>query len=231
VGTDFEAHGFWMDNVVDLYCVAAPETKAGLVACGAKPDQVVVTGIPIAAKFSTRPQAHRLQKDFGLRDDLPVLFVFNGGFGMGTVAEILGALGSVERPFPTPVVAGRDEKLRRTLAGQDCCHPTRVFGFATNMHGLIAVACLVIAKPGGFASSEALTLGKPLFILNPIPGQETANSDFPLERGAAAKVNRIEDLPFRLEQLVGSRKLPATARTARKLGHPNAAVTIRREIV
>jgi len=50
-----------------------------------------------------------------------------------------------------------------------------------------------------------------------------------LERGAAAKVNRIEDLPFRLEQLIGSKKLKEMARAARELGHPNAAREVCRE--
>jgi len=105
-----------------------------------------------------------------------------------------------------------------------------VLGFATNMHELMAVADLIVTKPGGLTTSEALAMGKPLFILDPIPGQEAANSDFLLERGAAAKVNRIEDLPFRLEQLMGSRKLKEMARAARKLGHPNAAQDVCREI-
>jgi len=36
VVTDFEAHALWMEQAVDLYCVAAEETKASLVARGAK---------------------------------------------------------------------------------------------------------------------------------------------------------------------------------------------------
>jgi processive 1,2-diacylglycerol beta-glucosyltransferase len=127
------------------------------------------------------------------------------------------------------VVAGRNEKLRRDLAWRDYRHPTRVLGFATNMHELMAVADLIVTKPGGLTTSEALALGKPLFILNPIPGQEAANSDFLLERGAAAKVNRIEDLPFRLEQLMGSKKLKEMARAARELGHPDAAREVCRQ--
>jgi len=55
-------------------------------------------------------------------------------------------------------------------------------------------------------------------VLNPIPGQEAANSDFLLEHGAAAKANRVEDLPFRLEQLIGSPKLAAMAKAAQSLG-------------
>jgi processive 1,2-diacylglycerol beta-glucosyltransferase len=74
-------------------------------------------------------------------------------------------------------------------------------------------------------------MGKPIFILNPIPGQEAANSDFLLERGAAMKTNRVEDLPYRIEQLPGSKKLKEMARAAKRLGRPKAAQTICREVL
>ena len=120
--------------------------------------------------------------------------------------------------------------MRRELAAQDRKHPTHVLGFATNMHELMAVADLVITKPGGLTSSEALAMGKPLFILNPIPGQEAANSDFLLEHGAAAKANRVEDLPFRLEQMLGSNRLNEMATAARALGRPAAGLAVCREV-
>jgi processive 1,2-diacylglycerol beta-glucosyltransferase len=99
------------------------------------------------------------------------------------------------------------------------------------MHELMAVADLIITKPGGLTSSEALALGKPLFILDPIPGQEAANSDFLLERGAAAKVNRVEDLPFRVEQLLGSKKLGEMAKAAKALGRLKSAESVCREVL
>jgi processive 1,2-diacylglycerol beta-glucosyltransferase len=67
--------------------------------------------------------------------------------------------------------------------------------------------------------------------LNPIPGQEAANSDFLLERGAAVKVNRVEDLPYRLGQLLGSKKLLEMGAAAKRLGHPQAAPDICREVL
>jgi processive 1,2-diacylglycerol beta-glucosyltransferase len=231
VVTDFEAHALWMDACVDLYCVAAEETKARLVARGAVEENVVVTGIPISAKFSARLDAKAVRKTLGLRDDLPVLLVPSGGFGMGPVGEILAELDKVERPFQNVVVTGRNQELRRELAAQDRKHPTRVLGFVTNMHELMAVADLIITKPGGLTSSEAMAMGKPLFILNPIPGQEAANSDFLLEHGAAAKVNRVEDLPYRIEQLLGSKKLAEMGRAAKALGRPQAAREILNEVV
>lgn len=92
-------------------------------------------------------------------------------------------------------------------------------------------ADLIITKPGGLTTSEALALGKPLFILNPIPGQEAANSDFLLEHGAAAKANRVEDLPYRVEQLLGSKKLSEMGKMAKSLARANAAQAICREVL
>ena len=231
VVTDFEAHALWMEAGVDLYCVAAEETKARLVARGAKAECIVATGIPIAGRFSAVTDSRGLRKAMGLRDDLTTLLVLSGGFGMGPVGKILAQLDQVQGEFQTVVVCGRNDELRRELAAQDRKHPTRVLGFASNMHELMAVADLIITKPGGLTSSEALALGKPLLILDPIPGQEAANSDFLLERGAAAKVNRAEDLPFRVEQLLGDKKLVEMAKAARKLGRVEAAKTICSEVV
>ena len=231
VVTDFEAHALWMDACVDLYCVAAEETKARLVARGAVPEDVVVTGIPISPRFSAPMDTKAVRKSLGLRDDAPVLLVPSGGFGMGPLGAILAQLDKLERPFQTVVVTGRNEELRRDLAAQDRKHPTHVLGFVTNMHELMAVSDLIITKPGGLTSSEALAMGKPLFILNPIPGQEAANSDFLLEHGAAAKANRVEDLPYRIGRLLGTKKLAEMGRAAKALGRPEAARDVCREVV
>jgi len=229
--TDFEAHALWMEDCVDLYCVAAEETKARLVARGATAENIVATGIPISAKFSQKIDGRAVRKKLGVRDDQGVLLVLSGGFGMGPVAEIVTELDKVKADFQMLVVTGRNEELRRELAAVDRRHPTHVLGFATNMHELMSVSDLVISKPGGLTSSEALAIGKPLFILNPIPGQEAANSDFLLEHGAAAKVNRVEDLPYRIEQLLKSKKLAEMAKAAKGLGRPRAAEMVCQETV
>jgi UDP-N-acetylglucosamine:LPS N-acetylglucosamine transferase len=61
--------------------------------------------------------------------------------------------------------------------------------------------------------------------------QEAANSDFLLEHGAAAKANRVEDLPYRVEQLLGSKKLGEMGKVAKSLGRANAAQAICREVL
>ena len=231
VVTDFQAHALWMDPVVDLYCVAQEETKNGLVARGVPSDQVIATGIPVAAKFSQSPNPSAVKKQAGLSDDLPILLVLSGGFGMGPVRQVLDQLDRIPADFQVIVVCGKNEELRRELAARNPLRPTHVLGFVTNMHELMSVSTLILTKPGGLTCSEALALGKPLVLLNPIPGQEAANSDFLLEHAAAVKVLRLEELPFRVEKLLDPARLKSMAAAARQLGRPHAAPDICREVL
>jgi processive 1,2-diacylglycerol beta-glucosyltransferase len=91
------------------------------------------------------------------------------------------------------------------------------------MNELMAVSDVVITKPGGLTTSEALASGLPMVVINPIPGQEAANSDFLLQSGAAIKVNRIEEMSHRLGQLLGGKKLAAMSKAARAVGRPTSA--------
>jgi processive 1,2-diacylglycerol beta-glucosyltransferase len=224
--TDFEAHALWMEPCANLFCVAAEETKARLVARGIENEKVVVTGIPIAQKFSGRVNAAAIRAEHKLSDAVPILLVLGGGFGMGPVGEILRELNKVETPLQVLVVCGRNDVLRKKLSAIEHRHTTRVLGFVTNMHELMSVSDLILTKPGGLTTSEAMAVGRPLMILNPIPGQEAANSDFLLEKGAAVKVNCLEDLPFKLGQLLNSKKLAQMSRAARSLGKPRAAIAV-----
>src|SRR5262249_47186935 len=105
-------------------------------------------------------------------------------------------------------------------------HPTHVLGFVRNMHELMAVSSLVISKPGGLTSSEMLAMGKPMMIVNPIPGQEAANADFLLERGVAVKVNSMDDVPSRVHKLLTSDRLAEMSRAAQLIGRPDAAAAV-----
>lgn len=229
--TDFEAHALWMEQAVNLYCVAAPQTRASLIARGAPADDVVVTGIPISQRFTRLPDARSARKALGLRNDFRTVLVLSGGFGMGPVGTILDALETIDAPLHTLVVTGRNRELRAELAVRDYRHPTRVLGFVNNMQELMCAADLIVSKPGGLTTSEALAVGRPLLILDPIPGQETANSDFLLEHGAAVKVNRPEDLAFRLDEVLVQQKLRGLTRAAKVLGQPQAAETICTEVI
>ena len=104
-----------------------------------------------------------------------------------------------------------------------------MLGFTDQMDELMAAADLVVSKPGGLTTSEALARGAAMAIVNPIPGQESRNSDFLLENGAAIKINNIATLPHKLTQLLDDpARLARMKAAARRLGRPRAAFDVAR---
>lgn len=99
------------------------------------------------------------------------------------------------------------------------------------MNELMAVSDMVVTKPGGLTTSEAMASGLPMVVVNPIPGQEAANSDFLLQAGAAIKANRVEEMSHRITQLLETKKLTAMAKAARSIGKPAAAQNVCEEVL
>jgi processive 1,2-diacylglycerol beta-glucosyltransferase len=66
-----------------------------------------------------------------------------------------------------------------------------------------------------------------MVIVNPIPGQESRNSDFLLENSAAIKVNNIATLAHKVTRLLEEReRLQQLKANAKRLGRPRAAFDV-----
>jgi processive 1,2-diacylglycerol beta-glucosyltransferase len=91
----------------------------------------------------------------------------------------------------------------------------------------MAAADLLVSKPGGLTSSEALAMGLPILIVSPIPGQEARNTYYLLEHGAAAKAMHPATAAVKLEEVLSDpARLDRMAEAARRLGRPRAAFDI-----
>jgi processive 1,2-diacylglycerol beta-glucosyltransferase len=102
-----------------------------------------------------------------------------------------------------------------------------VLGFTDQMDELLCVADIVVSKPGGLTTSEILARGAALVIVNPIPGQESRNSDFLLENGAALKASSTATLAYKLSTLlVNPQRLADIKANAARLGRPRAAYDV-----
>ena len=86
---------------------------------------------------------------------------------------------------------------------------------------------IVLGKPGGLTTSEALAKGLAFAIVNPIPGQEERNSDHLLEAGVGIRCNNLPTLAYKLDRLLADpSRLAGMQANSRKMGHPNAAKEI-----
>ncbi len=227
--TDFETHRLWVNQPCDHYFTATEEGAQYLQHWGVPKTDTTAVGIPIHPVFSTPKERAACCAKHGLTGDRPVVLQLAGGFGVGPIARIYGALLDVELPLEVVVIAGRNENAREQLAkvAPPPRHRTKVLGFTSDIDELMAAADLVVSKPGGLTTSETLARGAAMVIVNPIPGQESRNSDFLLENGAAIKVNNIATLAYKVTALLREpERLARVKESARRLGRPRAAFDV-----
>jgi processive 1,2-diacylglycerol beta-glucosyltransferase len=195
---------------------------------------VEVTGIPIDPVFSQSEPAPVVRRRLGLDPKIPVVLLLSGGFGVGPTVELVRSFGSGAVRCQLAVVAGRNEEMKQQLEQltRSFVVPAKIYGFVNNVHELMDAADLIISKPGGLTSSEVLAKGKPLMIIDPIPGQEQRNCEYLLESGVAVRLVDIEDAPDRVNALLQDSDRLAQMRTnAQRIAKPRASVEIVREVL
>jgi processive 1,2-diacylglycerol beta-glucosyltransferase len=227
--TDFDTHRLWVNQPCDHYFTATEEGARYLHHWGVPKTDTTATGIPIHPVFATPKDRAACCARHGLAGDRPVILQLAGGFGVGPIEQIYRALLDVEVPLEVVVIAGRNESARQQLAkvAPPARHRAQVLGFTTDIDELMAAADLVVSKPGGLTTSETLARGAAMVIVNPIPGQESRNSDFLLENGAAIKANNVATLAYKVTALLREpERLARLKENARRLGRPRAAFDV-----
>ncbi|HKM53975.1 MAG TPA: glycosyltransferase [Isosphaeraceae bacterium] len=227
--TDFETHRLWVNQPCDRYFTATEEGARYLQHWGIPAKDTFATGIPIHPVFATPKDRAACLKKQGLAGDRPIVLQMSGGFGVGPIEKLYRALLDVEKPLEVVAITGRNEEVKAQLESVKCPprHRAKVLGFTDQIDELMAVADLVVSKPGGLTTSETLARGAGMVIVNPTPGQEYRNNDFLLENGAAIKVNNIATLAYKVNALLAEDGRLATIRAnALRLGRPRAAFDV-----
>jgi processive 1,2-diacylglycerol beta-glucosyltransferase len=234
VVTDFDAHAMWLCHNYEQYFVALDETKVHLAKIGIPAEKITVTGIPIDPLFAETKDKPAMREKFGLDADKLTILVSAGGFGVGNIEHLLEALSDLETPAQIVAICGRNEELKTKLEklAREKLNNERVtfkpIGFTREMDEYMSAADLIVGKPGGLTTSEALAKGLIFVVVNPIPGQEERNSDHLLEKGCAIKCNNLPVLAFKIDELVKDRtRFAAMQENVRRFARPAAS----REIV
>lgn len=230
VVTDFDAHAMWLCHNYEQYFVALDETKIHLAKIGIPAEKITVAGIPIDPLFAEEKDKPAMREKFGLAPDKLTILVSAGGFGVGNVEHLLEALSELQTPAQIVAVCGRNDELKTKLEklAREKLNNDRVtfkpIGFTREMDEYMSAADLIVGKPGGLTTSEALAKGLIFVVVNPIPGQEERNSDHLLEKGCAIKCNNLPVLAYKIDRLVGDpARFAAMQRNVRDFARPNAS--------
>ncbi len=227
--TDFLPHAYWVYNEVDYYVVGSQEAKSRFLKEGIPESRIKSLGIPIDPKFSFSLDRNKIAQKLNIDLQLPTILVMGGGQGIGPIKHIVSELSKMHLVFQLIVVAGKNKRLLKWLKKNQLhsCKKLLVFEYVNNIEELMEAATIIITKPGGLTTAEALAKGLPLVIIRPIPGQEANNTDYLLKNGAVIKIGAIKDINSQIEKLLGNHnRLKDMHDAAKALGRPRSAIEI-----
>jgi len=229
VVTDFIPHRFWVSKGPRIEYVVADEAAAErLVWLGIERKSTHVMGIPIHPGFVAE------RKTRISREDGPRVLVMGGSRGLGARLRTIRQLDRSVQDFTIDVVTGTNRRLRTKLIRHrnSFRHPIRIRGYVKDVVALMHRASVLISKPGGLTAAEAASVGLPMLLIRPLPGQEQGNTDVLVRHGAAVHLAHDRDINPVVTTLLGNKELLTMMRErALALGKPHAALDIARHVL
>lgn len=210
--TDYTTHSTWIQNEIDYYIAGHEYVKELLVCDGVNPDKVKTFGIPVEKSFLSNRDRNTVLSEFGLDPNKFTVLLMGGSFGAGNIKETLDELLSINRDFQIIVIAGRNESLkdklqkRLDIVDHNFNKNVLILGFTNKMNDLLASVDILVSKPGGLTTTEALLKNLPMIVPYYIPGQEEENLDFLTNCGVALKPTKKFTLSVLLKVLIDNPK-------------------------
>lgn len=222
--TDHTDHSYWIHPYTDHYIVGSSSVRDALQRLGIPECRVSVTGIPVRPHFYREYDRMGLAVKHQLDPHLKTILVMGGGCGLigHELTDVMNDRQHLPEKLQFIVVCGSNEKLyeRMTEELTDSPHRIIITRFVEHIHEYMVISDLIITKPGGLTSSEAVTLSIPMLLYKPLPGQEQDNASVLVEAGVAVEATDAEQLRQLLRYLLDHpaemERMKGNARSFRK---------------
>jgi len=180
--TDYTWTPFWEENALDLYIVANQAVADECMAHGIPREKLAPAGIPVGARFQQKMGKAQAREAFGVSGDEIVFGIMGGSMGYGKIFEIAAEL---HRQMPQARVLAVCGTNQAVFDRVKSIPNVTALGFISNVDVLMDAVDVLLTKPGGLSTTEAMTKRVPLVITNPIPGGEERNSTMLASLGMA----------------------------------------------
>ncbi|MHB2026802.1 MAG: MGDG synthase family glycosyltransferase [Elusimicrobiota bacterium] len=228
--TDLDIHPFWIWPEVDSYFAASKNVGARLIRNGIKAQSIIETGIPIHPAFLNPPQRSKARRDLGLPQDETVLLLSGGSRGLGSVKSAARRILDGVAGCSLIAVCGANRRLFLNLSRLAEREPRlRVFARASPamMAEFLSAADLLIGKAGGVSAAEALAVGIPMILVDPLPGVEERNCDILVKEGCALRAASLEGLAEIVSNVLDNAvQMNMLRAAASRLGRPCAGQNV-----
>ena len=181
-------------------------------------EKVISSGIPVAQKFTVPADKASARAELGFSENEKIALIMSGSMGFGDAVDTASLI-LKDAPENTKVVviAGNNKEMIAELEKRFKNEKRLVsVGFTDQVSLYMDASDILLTKPGGLTSTEALVKCIPIIHTSPIPGCETENAEFFTQHhlslcaqdsaNAAILAKRLLTDDFLREQIVSAQK-------------------------
>lgn len=177
--SDYTCIPFLAETDLDAYFLPHSEVRELCIQAGIPAEKLIVSGMPVAARFLAPMDKAAARAALGLPADKKIYLIMTGGIGCGDAVSLCDSILRVpDENSLLCVLPGRNEELRAAIESGYQGRGVMAVPFTDKVAVYMRAADVLLSKAGGISSSEAAVLGVPLVHTMAIPGVETLNAEF-----------------------------------------------------
>ena len=159
---------------------------------GYRDEQLIVSGVPVADKFSNLYEKKEARKMLGLEEDLFTITVMKASFFPISNRKLLKQFQKINDRIQIVIINGKDEKNKKDfdkrLKKLKTKHNIVNIGYTDKMVEYISASDLILGKGGGLSTTESINSGVPSLILDKLPQQEIYNREYLINNNCAVGI-------------------------------------------
>lgn len=229
INTDFSIHPLWEEVDQDYLVLPSSMMDYSAMLRGLDVNKILPFGLPVDSKFSQKMTPKEARKALHMPEKT-TLTIMSGSMGFGHMAKHLKHLDSMPLDFQMIAICGNNkdayEEINDLLNKGAFKHDVYCHGFVHNVHELMQAGDILVSKPGGLSTSECLHVGRPLVLIEPIPGLEQYNAAFLVNCAAAVYTGNFYPLHEAVYNLLHSKTRREIMMRAQAEIHPGVAAEL-----
>lgn len=227
--TDYTCIPFWEETNCDYYILPHEDLREEYATHGVPKAKLISLGIPVKQDFTRHRDKAHIRKKLHLPVESPLFLVMSGSMGAGKLLVFAMHLAiKCKHGEHIVIICGTNDRIRKLLKKEfRWSRYVHLVGFTEHVSDYMDACDVLFTKPGGITSTEGLVKGIPMVHTAPIPGCETRNREFFVERGMSVAGDSIKEQVekgFELLHSAEARKVMQKAQAANR--HENSAEEI-----
>ena len=218
VATDYYCSPMLEETMPDKIFIAHKDSTFTYINHGIKPELLLPTGIPVAKRFITKKDKSQARAQLGLNNSDQVFLLMSGSMGFGDLIDTTRYIFENGNDNTRVIaITGHNEELYKNLQAEfKNENRLMLIGFTDNVSDYMDASDVLLTKPGGLSSTEALAKRIAIIHTAPIPGCETENTQFFTEHHLSLCAKEPEDAgrlavalmnePFMREQILAAQE-------------------------